>query len=96
VIIARREECPEGSAIVFRWLQALAETTLEARDRVAQNGRAILSRAEEEKALATSVEGLLAYIGFPWVAPHDWFIPACLLLLALIAALLLLILVKLL
>ena len=94
VIIVRREECPEGPAIVLSWLQALAQTTLQARNRVAQNGRAILSCAEEESALPTTVEGLLAYIGFPWVAPRDWFIPSCLLLLALIAVLLALILTK--
>lgn len=95
VIVTRREECSEGPAIVLSWLQALAQTTLEARNRVAQDGRAILSRAEEEGALPTSVEGLLAYIGFPWVAPRDWIMPGCLLLLALIAVLLVLILVKL-
>lgn len=94
VIVAHREECPEGPAIVLGWLQALAQTTLGARNRVAQNGRAVLSYAEEEGALPTTVEGLLAYIGFPWVAPRDWFIPSCLLLLALIAILLVLVLVK--
>jgi hypothetical protein len=94
VIVTRREECSEGPAIVLGWLQALAQTTLEARNRVAQNGRAILSRAEEDGALPTRVEGLLAYIGFPWVAPRNWFVPSCLLLLALIAILLVAILVK--
>lgn len=96
VIVARREECPEGPAIVLGWVQALAQTTLDARNRVAQNGRAVLSRAEEENALPVTIEGLLAYIGFPWVAPRDWFVPGCLILLALIAGLLVLILVKLL
>lgn len=95
VIVARREVCPEGPAVVLSWLRALAQTTLEARYEVARNGRTILSRAEDEKALPTNVEGLLAYIGFPWVAPRNWFIPGCLLLLALIAGLLLLIVVKL-
>jgi hypothetical protein len=94
--VARREECAEGPAIVLGWLQALAQTTLEARSRVAGNGRAVLSRAEEEGSLPSSVEGLLAYIGFRWVSPRDWFVPGCLLLLGLIAVLLVLILVKLL
>ena len=95
VIVIQREECADGPAIVLGWLQALAQTTLEARNRVAQNGRAILSRAEEGGALPTTVEGLLAYIGFPWVTPRDWFIPGCLSLLVLIAILLVLILMKL-
>ena len=94
VIVVRREECSEGPAIVLGWLKALAQSTLESRNRVARKGWAILSCAEEERALPTSVEGLLAYIGFPWVAPGDWFVPGCLLLLALIAVLLVLILVK--
>ncbi len=96
VTILRREQCVEGPEIVLAWLRALAQTTLEARNRVAGNGRAILSFAEAEGALPTSVEGLLAYIGFPWVAPRDWFIPSCLLLLTMIAVLLAAILVKLL
>jgi hypothetical protein len=96
VFVERREECPEGPAIVLAWLRSLGQTTLEARNRVAQNGRAILSRAEEEGALPETVEGLLAYIGFPWVAPRDWFIPGCLLLLAVIAILLAMVLVNLL
>jgi hypothetical protein len=96
VIVVRREDCPEGADIVRGWLQALAQTTLEARNRVAENGRAVLSQAEEERALPTTTEGLLAYIGFPWVAPQDWFIPGCLLLLAVIVGLLVLILIKLL
>ncbi len=94
VIVARREECAEGPEIVLGWLQALAQTTLQARNRVAQNGRAILSRAEEEGALPDTVEGLVAYISFPWVAPRDWLIPSCLLLLASIAALLIYLLIK--
>ena len=88
VFISGREECPDGPEIVLSWLQALARTTLEARIRVAEGGRVILSRAEEEGALPDTLEGLLAYNGFPWVAPRDWFVPSCLLLLAIIAALL--------
>jgi hypothetical protein len=95
VVITRREECGEGAAIVLGWLQALATTTLETRNQVARNGRAILSRAEEAGALPRTVEGLLAYVGFPLVAPRDWVVPGCLLLLALIVVLLVLILVKL-
>jgi hypothetical protein len=96
VIVARREEFSQGQAIVIGWLQALAQTTLEARRRVAGNGRVWLSRAEEEATLPTSVEGMLAYIGLPLVAPRDWLVPSCLILSALLALLLALILVKLL
>lgn len=96
VIVVRREEIAEGQAIVCDWLRTLAHVTLDARRRVAGSGRAWLSRAEEETALPTSVEGMLAYIGFRWVAPRDWFVPSCLTLLALLVLLLALILVKLL
>lgn len=94
ITIDRREDCPDGPAIVLSWLQSLAESTLEARKRVAQNGRAILSEAEERGALPTTVEGLIAYIGLPWVAPRNWFVPGCLLLLATIAMLLAAVLIK--
>lgn len=96
VFVERREACPEGAAIVLGWLQALGRTTLEARHRVAREGKAVLTGAEEEGVLPETAEGLIAYIGLPWVRPRDRFVPGCLLLLALIAALLLLILVKLL
>ncbi|HEX8193358.1 MAG TPA: hypothetical protein VF552_10710 [Allosphingosinicella sp.] len=96
VIVARREEIAEGPAIVLSWLQALAQATLETRRRVAGTGRVWLSRAEEEGALPLSVEGMLAYIGLPWVAPRNWLVPSCLILLTLVALLLALILAKLL
>ncbi len=95
VIVSRREECAEGPAIVFGWMQALAQVTLEARDRESRRGWAVLSRAEEEGALPTTLEGLLAYAGLPWPAGRDWFAPGCLLLLTIIAALLGLVLIKL-
>lgn len=95
VTVAAREVCPEGSAIVLSWLMSLAETALEARRRVARNGRAILSEAEEAGALPTTIEGLIAYVGLPWIAPRDRFIPGCLALLAAIALMLGVILIKL-
>lgn len=94
VIVARREADPEGPDIVLGWLRALAQVTLEARNRVAQNGKAILSQAEEQGALPTTLEGLLAYIGFTWVAPRDWFMPSCLWLLITVAVLLVIILIN--
>ncbi|QQV76555.1 hypothetical protein H5J25_14015 [Sphingomonas aliaeris] len=94
VTVASREECAEGPAIVVTWLMSLAETALEARKRVAQDGRAILSAAEEAGSLPTTVDGLIAYIGLPWTAPRDWFVPGCLALLAATALLLAAILIK--
>ncbi len=88
VVIARREEYPNGSEIVLECLRSQAQAVLEARRRHAEQGRTILSRAEEEGHLPSSIEGLLAYIGFPWTAGPNWFFPGCLLLLAVIAALL--------
>lgn len=96
VFVARRETCPEGPAIVLGWLRALAEARLKARSRAAEDGRAILGRAEEEEALPDSVEGLLAYVGFEPDAPRSWIVPGSLLLLALIALLLVVIVVQLL
>lgn len=88
VLISSIEDCPEGPEIVHEWLRSHAQAVLEARRRHAQKGRTILSRAEEEGHLPTSTEGLLAYIGFPWTSGPNWFFPGCLLLLAIIAALL--------
>lgn len=88
VVISRREECSDGSEIVLVWLRSHAQAVLAARQRHAQQGRTILSRAEEEGHLPASIEGLLAYIGFPWTSGPNWFFPGCLLLLAIIAALL--------
>lgn len=87
VIIVRRENCPDGSEIVLRWLTALAQSTIDARVRVAQKGRIILSGYEEAGIVPTTVEGLIAYIGFPWTGPRNWFAPGCLFLLALNATL---------
>lgn len=95
VTVASQEECPEGPAIVLSWLVSLAETTLQARRKVAQDGRVILSEAENAGALPTTVEGLIAYIGLPWVAPRNWFMPSCLALLAIIAVMLAALLTKL-
>lgn len=95
VTIARRENCLEGPTIVLSWLQSLAETALEARKRVAQSGRAILSDAEKQGVLPATTEGLIAYIGLPWVAPRNWFLTGCLALLATIALLLAAVLIKL-
>ncbi len=94
VTVASREECAEGAAFVLSWLMSLAEAALEAHKRAAQNGRAILSEAEEAGSLPTTVEGLIVYIGLPWTSPRDWFLPGCLAFLAAITLLLAAILIK--
>jgi hypothetical protein len=91
VIVARREQCREGPAIVQGWLEALVQLTLDTRRRVAAERGVSLSRAEEAGAMPTSVEGMIAYVGFPWVPPSNWFMPGCLLLLGAISALLIII-----
>ncbi len=87
-VVSGRAEHPEGSLIVLDWLRAHAQVLLESRSRQAERGQAILSRAEREGDLPESVEGLLAYIGFPKPSGPSWFFPGCLLLLGTIAALL--------
>lgn len=94
VIIVRREDCPDGVEIVLNLLTYLAQITVEARVRVAQSGRVVLSGYEEDGALPTTIEGLIAYIGFPWTSPRNWLAPGCLLLLVLNAALCVILLLK--
>ena len=94
VIVAARERCAEGPEIVLGWLRALAERMLELRNEAARDGRALLSRAEEQGVLPETVEGLIAYVGLPPLQRRDWFAPSCLLLLATIAGLLVWILVE--
>lgn len=96
VIVVRREESAGGPAIVRAWLEALVQTTLSARRMAASQGASHLSRAETEQALPTSVEGMIAYIGFPWTPPNNRFELGCLAFLATIAALLTVLLVRLL
>jgi hypothetical protein len=95
VDIIGREPCPEGPEIVLGWLHALAVATLEARSRAAATGRVFLSEAEEQGALPATVEGLLAYTACPRIPGRDWLPIGCTLLLAVIAVLLMLILLKL-
>lgn len=77
------------------WLEALVQTTLSARRLVASEGKAHLSEAEIAGVLPTSVEGMIAYIGFPWVPPNTRFALGCLALLATIATLLIVLVVRL-
>ena len=77
------------------WLEALVRTTLSTRRRLASEGKSHLSQAELAEALPTSVEGMVAYVGFPWVSPNNGFALGCIALLAIIATLLIVLVVRL-
>ena len=94
ITVCRREECVDGGEIILGWLQSLAETTLDARKRAAQTRRVMLSAEEEQGVLPTTIEGLIGYIGLPWVAPRSWFMTGCTSLLAVIMVLLVIVLVR--
>jgi hypothetical protein len=64
VIVAGRQNVPGGAEVVMDWLRAHARAVLDARRIKAQNGSATLSRSEEQGQLPTTVEGLIAYVGF--------------------------------
>ena len=64
VVVIGRQATPDGPAIVREWLRASALAVLEARRAKARKGRATLSRVEEQGLLPTSVEELIAYVGF--------------------------------
>jgi hypothetical protein len=96
VIVVRREDCSDGPEIVLKLLTSLAQTTVDARGRIAQKGGVVLSGYEQHGALSTTIEGLIAYIGFPWTSPRNWLAPGCLLLLVLNAVLCIALLLKLL
>ena len=64
VIVAGQEAVPNGAEVVREWLRASGAAVLEARKARAKRGKAILSGFEESEQLPTSLEGLIAYIGF--------------------------------
>lgn len=64
VIVASQQTSPGGQELVSGWLRATAISVLDARRARAERGSAMLSRSEELGQLPTSVEGLIAYIGF--------------------------------
>jgi hypothetical protein len=55
---------PDGQQIVLSWLRHSAQSILEARRHRAVKGKVRLGRVEAEGVLPTSVEGLIAYVGF--------------------------------
>ena len=64
VIVTGQQDAPGGTEVVMGWLRAYAAAVLDARRTKAEKGKATLSRSEERGQLPTSVEGLIAYVGF--------------------------------
>jgi hypothetical protein len=64
VIVAGKQMVPDGPDIVRGWLLASAKALLDVRRAKAARGKTVLARAEERRQLPTSVEGLIAYLGF--------------------------------
>jgi hypothetical protein len=64
VIVTGQEATPGGTEIVLGWLRAYAAAVLDARRAKAKKGKATLSPSEESGLLPTSIEGLIAYVGF--------------------------------
>ena len=64
VVVIGREAAPEGATLVHDWLRAAAAAVLEARRVKAARGKVVLSQSEREGWLPTTVEELVAYVGF--------------------------------
>ena len=64
VVVASQEPAVSGSDIVRRWLRGYAKAVLDARQAKALEGKVVLSRLEDLGQLPSSVEGLIAYVGF--------------------------------
>lgn len=64
VTVTGQQAVPDGGEVVWGWLRAHAGGVLDARRAKAQRGKAMLSRSEERGELPTSIEGLIAYVGF--------------------------------
>ena len=64
VVVIAREATPDGAALVHNWLHAAATAVLEAKRIKAARGKVALSQSEQEGRFPTSVEELIAYVGF--------------------------------
>jgi hypothetical protein len=58
------EARPDGPQIVLGWLRHSAEAVGNTRRKRAAKGKICLGRAKAEGVLPTSIEGLIAYVGF--------------------------------
>jgi hypothetical protein len=64
VTVDRREPCASGTAIVREWLRSAAYSVLQARKARAAKRKVFLTLFEEGGSLPSTVEGLIAYVGF--------------------------------
>ncbi|MEO8455458.1 MAG: hypothetical protein ABI454_09875 [Sphingomicrobium sp.] len=64
VVVVDREAAAEGTALVESWLRSAAAAVLQARRVKAARGKVVLNQSEQEGRLPTSVEELVAYVGF--------------------------------
>ena len=64
VIVVDRQAAPHGPSIVRGWLHAYAAAVLEARRVKAARGKLALAPSEKMGQLPSSIEGLIAYVGF--------------------------------
>lgn len=64
VIATGKEHVPGGAEVVLGWLRHSAAVMLDVRRAKAVKRKKILSPSEERGELPSSVEGLIAYIGF--------------------------------
>lgn len=64
VVVERVEPFPAGPAMLNAWLTATAQHLLSTRTERARKGKAELGALEARGVLPTSIEGLIAYIGF--------------------------------
>lgn len=64
VVIERVEPFPAGPALLNSWLKITAEHVLSARVVRSRKGNLQPGALEEQGALPTTIEGLIAYIGF--------------------------------
>lgn len=64
VIVTGKQVVPDGAEIVRGWLLSSASALLKVRRSKAAKGKKVLGQAEDRQQLPTSVEGLIAYLGF--------------------------------
>lgn len=64
VVVRSRESCPEGEVIVTSWLFNLAVAVRQARRAHAAKGKVSVGDLEKVGVLPTTIEGLIAYVGF--------------------------------
>lgn len=69
VVILAKEADPDGPALVRKWLEAQANALLQTRrDKAARarllRSKIVLNELEQRGELPSSIEGLIAYLGF--------------------------------